>query len=83
MAYNITHNLDSWLLRLQIVLGLRDADDELVAASLHCLGDLVSLIGADTVIGQGRMRIFSMGKPKVGTLVIIILMNIMMIEKKR
>ena len=54
---------------LQLLLGLRDLDEELVASSLHCLGDLVSVVGAEVVIGTNRSRVFSAGVPKVNTLI--------------
>ncbi|KAK7502601.1 hypothetical protein BaRGS_00006176 [Batillaria attramentaria] len=48
----------------QILLGLRDTSDAIVAASLRALSDLVPLLGGDTVIGGQRRTFFFHGLPK-------------------
>lgn len=47
----------------QLLLGIKDTNDELVAATLRCLADLVPILGSSVVIGCNRCRIFSDGKP--------------------
>lgn len=47
----------------QLLLGIKDTNDELVAATLRCLADLVPVLGSSVVIGRNRGRIFSDGKP--------------------
>ena len=49
----------------QILLGLRDTNDELVRASLLAVAELVPILGGDVVIGTHRDKIFAEGKPKV------------------
>jgi hypothetical protein len=49
----------------QILLGLRDSNDELVAMTLHAVADLVPILGGDIVIGAKRNRLFNEGRPKV------------------
>ncbi|ELU01440.1 hypothetical protein CAPTEDRAFT_105767, partial [Capitella teleta] len=49
----------------QLLLGLRDCNDDLVAMTLHAVADLVPLMGGDIVIGAKRNRIFTEGTPKV------------------
>lgn len=47
----------------QLLLGIKDTDDVLVAATLRALAELVPLLGATTVIGRNRQQIFSDGRP--------------------
>ncbi|XP_076043349.1 uncharacterized protein LOC143026587 [Oratosquilla oratoria] len=48
----------------ELLLGIRDINDALVAATLHGLACLVPLLGANTVIGSNRQVIFATAKPK-------------------
>lgn len=47
----------------QLLLGIKDVNDELVAATLRCLAELVPILGSSVVIGSNRRRIFADGKP--------------------
>lgn len=47
----------------QLLLGIKDTNDQLVAATLRCLADLVPILGSSVVIGTNRSRIFADGKP--------------------
>ena len=53
------------ILVLQLLLSVRDANDELVMLSLNALATLVPLLGGDVVIGNERHQLFSRGQPKV------------------
>lgn len=48
----------------QLLLGLRDINDSLVSASLYAIGDLVPILGGETVIGGPQKAYFKEGKPK-------------------
>lgn len=50
---------------LQLLLSVRDTDDELVVLSLNALATLVPILGGDLVMGEGRQQMFSRGQPKV------------------
>lgn len=50
----------------ELLLGIRDTNDVLVAATLRALADLVPLLGASTVIGRNRSAIFADGRPQAG-----------------
>lgn len=47
----------------QLLLGIKDTNDQLVAATLRCLAELIPLLGSSIVIGTNRSRIFADGKP--------------------
>ena len=49
----------------QLLLGIRDTHDELVAATLRALADLVPILGSQVVIGPHRHKHFGNGTPKV------------------
>ncbi|CAG5115679.1 unnamed protein product [Candidula unifasciata] len=49
---------------LQVLLGVRDTDDRLVAASLRALADLVPVLGGDVIVGGVRKPFFFHGMPK-------------------
>ncbi|XP_013088434.2 protein-associating with the carboxyl-terminal domain of ezrin-like [Biomphalaria glabrata] len=49
---------------IQILIGIRDTNDKIVAASLRALADLVPLLGGDYVIGGRRKPFFFHGLPK-------------------
>ncbi|XP_050417803.1 protein-associating with the carboxyl-terminal domain of ezrin [Patella vulgata] len=46
-----------------LLLGLRDSDDMIVAASLRALADVVPILGGDKVIGGSRKQFLSQGLP--------------------
>lgn len=47
----------------QLLVGIKDTNDQLVAATLQCLADLIPILGSSVVIGSNRCRIFADGKP--------------------
>lgn len=47
----------------QLLLGIKDTNDEIVAATLRCLADLIPILGSSIVVGKNRGRIFADGKP--------------------
>lgn len=48
----------------QLLLGIKDTNDVLVATTLRCLADLVPILGSSTVIGGNRSRLFADGRPQ-------------------
>lgn len=48
----------------QLLLGIKDTNDVLVAATLRCLADLVPVLGAAIVVGRNRGRLFADGRPQ-------------------
>lgn len=48
---------------LQLLVGIKDTSDELVAATLKALADLVPLLGSEIVIGGKRAKLFNDGRP--------------------
>lgn len=51
----------------ELLLGIKDIDDNLVSATLLCLSELVPILGADTVIGGKRSKYFTDGRPNSTT----------------
>lgn len=51
--------------RLQLLLGMKDKNEEIVAGSLRGLAALVPLLGAATVTGLHHAKFFHEGFPKV------------------
>lgn len=49
---------------MQLLLGIKDTNDVLVATTLRCLAELVEILGSTTVIGGTRLRIFADGRPQ-------------------
>ena len=56
------HLVDSIL--PEILLGIKDTDDAVVAATLRSLADLVPMLGGAAVIGGTRLKLFANGAPK-------------------
>lgn len=48
----------------QLLLGIKDTNDILVAKTLRCLADLVPILGSAVVIGGSRRKIFADGRPQ-------------------
>lgn len=53
---------------LQLLLGIKDTNNDLVAATLHTLAELIPVLGADIVIGGKRGKLFNDGRPKHHTI---------------
>lgn len=47
----------------QLLLGIKDSNDNLVAKTLLCLAELIPILGANDVIGGCRSKIFTDGRP--------------------
>lgn len=48
----------------QLLLGIKDTNDVLVAKTLRSLADLVAILGSAVVIGGSRRKIFADGRPQ-------------------
>jgi len=51
------------VINFQLLVGVKDENDELVSATLHALAILVSVLGGGAVVGGNRARLFSDGRP--------------------
>nr|CAD7426319.1 unnamed protein product [Timema monikensis] len=49
----------------ELLVGIKDTNNHLVSMTLRSLADLVPLLGASTVIGGKRGRLFTDGRPKL------------------
>ncbi|GJQ72593.1 hypothetical protein Trydic_g1258 [Trypoxylus dichotomus] len=49
----------------ELLVGIKDTNDHLVAITLRALADLVPILGAATVIGGKRAKLFNDGRPIV------------------
>lgn len=47
-----------------LIVGMQDTNDILVAKTLRCMADLIPILGATTVIGGQRVRLFADGRPQ-------------------
>lgn len=47
----------------ELLVGIKDTDDYLVSTTLHALAELVPILGAATVIGGQRGKLFADGRP--------------------
>lgn len=56
---------------MQLLLGIKDTDDNLVASTLICLSELVPILGGDTVIGAKRSKLFTDGRPNSKTNILL------------
>lgn len=64
--------LFSWLFNyvshfIQMLIGLRETDDRIVAATFSALAVMVPILGANVVVGGERRKHFIEGRPKVHT----------------
>lgn len=48
----------------ELLVGIKDTNDHLVAVTLRTLADLISILGSDVVIGGKRAKLFNDGRPK-------------------
>lgn len=48
----------------QLLVGIKDTNDILVAATLRCLAELVPILGSAVVVGRNRDRYFADGRPQ-------------------
>ncbi|XP_017771213.1 PREDICTED: protein-associating with the carboxyl-terminal domain of ezrin [Nicrophorus vespilloides] len=51
----------------ELLVGIKDTNDHLVAVTLRSLADLVPILGSATVIGGNRARLFNDGRPMVAS----------------
>ncbi|XP_041974118.1 protein-associating with the carboxyl-terminal domain of ezrin [Aricia agestis] len=58
-----THEELSQLILPELLLGIKDVNDSLVSSTLVCLSELVPILGADSVVGGKRSKLFIDGKP--------------------
>jgi len=47
----------------ELLVGIKDTNDDLVCATLRALADIVPILGAATVIGGNRGKLFADGRP--------------------
>lgn len=52
---------------IQMLIGLRDTDDRIVAATFSALAVMVPILGSDIVVGGDKRKHFIEGRPKVLT----------------
>lgn len=52
------------LLLPQLLVGIKDTNDILVAATLRCLAELVPVLGSAVVVGRNRGKYFADGRPQ-------------------
>jgi SCY1-like protein 3 len=52
-------------LRIQLLVGIKDTNEQLVSVTLRALADLIPVLGAAAVIGGKRAKLFTDGRPKV------------------
>ena len=48
-----------------MLVGLKDSHDDIVAATLRALAELVPIIGSAVVMGTNRKNVFTDSRPKV------------------
>lgn len=48
----------------QLLVGIKDTNDILVAATLRCLAELVPILGSAVVVGRNRAKYFADGRPQ-------------------
>ncbi|KAG4066475.1 hypothetical protein HA402_007111 [Bradysia odoriphaga] len=48
----------------QLLVGIKDTNDILVAATLRCLAELVPILGSAVVVGRNRGKYFADGRPQ-------------------
>ena len=48
-----------------MLIGLRETDDRIVAATFSALSVMVPILGANVVVGGERRKYFIEGRPKV------------------
>ncbi|XP_021933699.1 protein-associating with the carboxyl-terminal domain of ezrin isoform X2 [Zootermopsis nevadensis] len=48
----------------ELLVGIKDTNEQLVSVTLHALADLIPLLGASAVIGGKRAKLFTDGRPK-------------------
>ncbi|XP_078685970.1 protein-associating with the carboxyl-terminal domain of ezrin-like [Branchiostoma floridae x Branchiostoma belcheri] len=51
----------------QLLLGLKDTNDQIVAATLRALAEVVPVLGGEVVVGGHRKKYFKEGRPKFAT----------------
>ena len=60
------HTIFDCVLRfLQMLIGLRETDDRIVAATFSALAVMVPILGSNIVVGGERRKYFIEGRPKV------------------
>jgi len=66
---------------LQLLVGIKDTNEQLVSATLRALADLIPLLGAATVIGGKRAKLFTDGRPKVSILIVTTLILLFLLTR--